>query len=133
MSGGETRFPDVEARYSRFSHPDGVADGESVVIQACRSFGVIRHVIPPDHALLRCTGLAISKLSGGIYLSKGHIYIDSNTIIGVSSTTFTTIVARRIKIDSNANPVVRPTYDLSSGSNRGTRGLRPHRWCKLMR
>ena len=60
----------------------------------------------------------IGRLEGGIYLSRGYLYIDSNTTIGANSK-FMTVVARRIKIDSNATLVVNSDYASSSVPNHG--------------
>ena len=54
----------------------------------------------------------ISRLEGAIYLSRGLLWIDSNSQIGVSSA-FTTIVANRIRIDSNAQLVINTDYAAS--------------------
>ena len=55
----------------------------------------------------------ISRLEGAIYLSSGLLWIDSNSRIAVNSA-FTTIVARRIRLDSNAHLVINTDYE---GSN----------------
>ncbi len=55
----------------------------------------------------------ISRLEGAIYLSRGLLWIDSNSQIALNSA-FTTIVARRIRLDSNAQLVINTDYE---GSN----------------
>ena len=51
-------------------------------------------------------------------MSRGYLYIDSNSTIGANAN-FMTIVARRIKIDSNANLVVNSDYSSSAVPNHG--------------
>ncbi len=56
---------------------------------------------------------SVSRLEGAIYLSRGLLWIDSNSQIGASSA-FTTIVARRLRVDSNAQLVVNADYGATS-------------------
>jgi len=61
---------------------------------------------------------SIARLEGAIYLSRGRLVIDSNGTIGGSSA-FTTIVARRVSLDSNVNLVMNTDYASSSVPNFG--------------
>jgi hypothetical protein len=58
----------------------------------------------------------VSRLEGAIYLSRGTFWVDSNTVIGANSK-FTTVVARKIWLDSNVNLQVNTDYDGSSIPN----------------
>jgi len=55
----------------------------------------------------------INRLEGAIYLSRGHLWFDSNSQIGADSA-FTTIVAHRLRLDSNSQLVLNADYGSSS-------------------
>lgn len=58
----------------------------------------------------------ISRLEGAIYLSRGLLWFDSNSQIAPNSA-FTTIVAYRIRVDSNAQLILNSDYEGSDVPN----------------
>ena len=59
---------------------------------------------------------SITRLEGAIYLSRGLIWFDNNSQIALNSA-FTTIVANRIRLDSNAQLVINSDYEGSGIPN----------------
>ena len=55
----------------------------------------------------------ISRLEGAVYLSRGILWLDSNSQIAANSN-FTSIVVRRLRLDSNAELVLNANYGASS-------------------
>ena len=55
----------------------------------------------------------ISRLEGAVYLSRGLLWLDSNSQIAANSN-FTSIVVRRLRLDSNAELVLNADYGSSS-------------------
>ena len=55
----------------------------------------------------------ISRLEGAVYLSRGLLWLDSNSQIAANSN-FTSIIVRRLRLDSNAQLVLNADYDDSS-------------------
>ena len=63
----------------------------------------------------------IGTLEGAIYLSRGRLYIDSNTTIAAASA-FTSVIVNQLMVNSNAKLVINTNYSASAVPKLGVGG-----------